>query len=161
MKNITLFLVFYILISWSGNAQTTLSYSGTNTTTINSSPTKAGVIAQNFTTVAPGTNLHVGLVGNTSNGAINVGVLGTTTKNTVGTATKYIGVFGDNFFNSLNVGSAETYGGYFASKNLGASSLIYGLKSEANGSNNTSITIGVEGVATNNSNTASNTTIGV
>ena len=161
MKNISLFLVFFILISSTGQAQTTLSYSGTGITNVNGSPTKSGVIAQNFTTVAPGTNLHIGLVGNTSNGAINIGVLGTTTKNTVGTATKYIGVFGDNSFNSLNVGSIETYGGYFTSKNSGATSLIYGLKSEAEGSNNTSLIIGVEGIATNNSNTIGNKTIGV
>jgi hypothetical protein len=161
MKNFTLFLSCSILISLSGQAQTTLSYSGTNITTINSSPTKAGVIAQNFTTVAPGANLHTGLVGNTSNGAINVGILGTTVKNTVGTATKYIGVFGDNSFNSLSVGGTETYGGYFASKNSGASSQIFGLKSEAGGSNNTSLTIGVEGFATNNSTTTANTTIAV
>jgi Chaperone of endosialidase len=161
MKNISLFLLFFILISSSVQGQTTLSYSGTGITNINSSPTKSGVIAQNFTTVAPGANLHAGLIGNTSNGAINVGVLGTTVNNTVGTATKYIGVFGDNSFNSLNVGSAETYGGYFTSKNLGAGSLIYGVKSEAGGSNNTSSTIAVEGIATNNSNTTTNTTIGV
>ncbi len=161
MKNISLFLLFFMLISSSVQAQTTLSYSGTSISNINGSPTKSGVIAQNFTTVAPGTNLHVGLVGNTSNGAINIGVLGTTTKNTVGTATKYIGVFGDNSFNSLNVGSIETYGGYFTSKNSGATSLIYGLKSEAEGSNNTSLIIGVEGIATNNSNTIGNKTIGV
>lgn len=161
MKNFSLFLLFFILISSSLQAQTTLSYSGTNITNINGSPTKLGVIAQNFTTTAPGINLHAGLVGNASNGLVNVGVYGTTVKNTVGTATKYIGVFGDNSFNSLNVGSAETYGGYFTSKNTGATSLIYGLKSEATGSNNSSVTIAVEGIATNNSNTTANTTIGV
>ncbi len=161
MKNLILFLLFLVLISSPVQAQTSLIYSGTNVTNINGSPTKTGVIAQNFTTVAPGVNLHAGLVGNASNGGVNVGLYGTTVKNTVGTATKYIGVSGDNYFNNLNVGSAETYGGYFSSKNLGASSLIYGVKSEANGSNNTSFTIGVEGSATNNSNTTTNTTIGV
>lgn len=160
MKNFNL-LLFSILISLSAQAQTTLSYSGTSISNINGSPSKVGVIAQNFTTVAPGTNLHIGLAGNTSNGAINIGLFGTTVKNTVGTATKYIGVFGDNSFNSLNVGGTETYGGYFTSKNSGASSLIYGSKSEAAGSNNTTVTIGVEGVATNNSNTITNSTIGV
>ena len=161
MKNFTLFLFFSVLISTSLKAQTTLSYSGTNIANVNGSPTKTGVIAQNFTTIAPGTNLHAGLVGNTSNGLVNIGILGTTVKNTVGTATKYIGVFGDNSFNSLNVGSSETYGGYFTSKNSGATSLIYGVKSKAGGSNNTSITIGLEGIATNNSNATTNTTIGV
>ena len=161
MKIFTLFLLFSILVSLSVQGQTTLSYSGTGSSNTNGSPSKVGVIAQNFTTVAPGANLHAGLVGNTSNGAINVGLLGTTVKNTVGTATKYIGVFGDNSFNSLNVGGAETYGGYFTSKNSGASSQIYGLKSEAGGSNNSSVTIGVEGIATNNSNTITNSTIGI
>jgi hypothetical protein len=161
MKNLISFLLFFILTSSSMQAQTTLSYSGTVVTTINGSPTKPGVIAQNFTTVAPGANLHVGLVGNASNGAVNVGLYGTTVKNTVGTATKYFGVLGDNFYNSLNVGSTETYGGYFGSKNSGASSQLYGSKSEAEGLNNTSTTIGVEGIATNNSNTIGNRTIGV
>lgn len=156
-----LLLSFIWLSYFSVNAQTSLIYSGTNITNINGSPVKTGAIAQNFTTTAPGTNLHAGLVGNVSNGGVNIGILGTTTKNTVGTATKYIGVFGDNSFNSLNVGSAETYGGYFTSKNLGTTSLIYGTKSEATGSNNTSITIGIEGIATNNSNTLGNKTIGV
>ena len=96
MKNLYFFLLFFILISLSVQGQITLSYSGTNITNINGSPTKPGAIAQNFTTVAPGTNLHTGLVGNASNGGVNVGLYGTTVKNTVGTATKYIGVFGDN-----------------------------------------------------------------
>ena len=161
MKNLTHFFSFFMLILSSVQGQTTLSYSGTAINNINGSPTKTGVIAQNFTTVAAGVNLHAGLVGNASNGGLNVGLLGTTTKNTGGVATKYIGVFGDNSFNSLNVGGTETYGGYFASKNSGASSIIYGLKSEAGGTNNTSLTIGAEGIATNNSNTSSNTTIGV
>lgn len=161
MKNLYFFLLFFILISLSVQGQITLSYSGTNITNINGSPTKPGAIAQNFTTVAPGTNLHTGLVGNASNGGVNVGLYGTTVKNTVGTATKYIGVFGDNYFNNLNVGSVETYGGYFSSKNSGVSSQIYGMKSEANGSNNTSVTIAVDGIATNNSNATTNTTIGV
>jgi hypothetical protein len=161
MKNLAFILSFFVLISSSVQGQTTLSYSGTNITSINGSPTKPGVIAQNFTTVAPGANLHAGLVGNASNGAVNVGLYGTTVKNTVGTATKYYGVLGDNFYNGLNVGSIETYGGYFASKNTGASSQIYGSKSEAEGTNNTSTTIGVNAIATNNSNTTANRTIGV
>lgn len=161
MKNIYSLLIIIGLSSLTIQAQTTLSYSGTGISNINGSPTKTGVIAQNFTTVAPGTNLHAGLVGNTSNGGLNIGVLGTTTKNTIGTATKYIGVFGDNSFNSLNVAGTETYGGYFASKNTGASSIIYGTKSEAGGSNNSSLTIGVEATAINNSSTTASATIAI
>ncbi len=154
-------LLIISLISWEIQAQTSLIYSGTNILNINGSPTKTGAIAQNFTTIAPGFNLHAGLVGNASNGGVNVGLYGTNVKNTLGTATKYIGVFGDNSFNSLNIGGTETYGGYFASKNTGASSSIYGIKSEANGTNNTSLTLGIESIASNNSSTTPNTTIGV
>lgn len=160
MKKIYLLLIIS-LASWKIQAQTSLIYSGTGISNINGSPTKVGAIAQNFTTIAPGSNLHAGLVGNASNGGVNVGLYGTTVKNTVGIATKYIGVFGDNSFNSLNVGSTETYGGYFASKNSGASSAIYGIKSEANGLNNTSQTLGIESIASNNSNTTPNATIGI
>lgn len=155
------FLLIVSLTSWKMQAQTTLSYSGTGASNINGSPSKVGAIALNFTTVVPGTNLHIGLAGNTSNGAINVGLYGTTVKNTVGTATKYIGVFGDNSFNSLNVGGTETYGGFFTSKNTGASSIIYGTKSEASGSNNTSLTVGVEATAINNSSTTASATIAI
>jgi hypothetical protein len=160
MKKIYLF-IFIGLFSVKIQAQTSLIYSGTNVLNINSSPTKAGAIAQNFTTTGAGFNLHAGLVGNASNGGVNVGLYGTTVKNTAGNATKYIGVFGDNSFNSLSVGSTETYGGYFAAKNSGATSAIYGTKSEANGSNNTSLTLGIESIATNSSNTNPNAAIGI
>lgn len=161
MKNLILVLLFSLTIFFSIQAQTSLSYSGTNIIPINGSPTKSGVIAQNFTTVAPGTNLHAGLIGNTSNGIVNVGVYGTTVKNTLGTATKYVGVLGDNFYNNLVVDNAEIYGGYFSARNIGENSLIVGLKSEASGSATTGISIGVDGFAKNTFVTLKNVAIGV
>lgn len=152
----------YLLLSlislayFSGNAQTTLKYSGTAVFTHHLNPAyKVGNVGISDITTSRA-NYHVGSISYGSNATVsNIGVIGSTKVNTVGFATNYIGVFGDNQNNSINVDYVNVYGGYFAGYNLGANSSVYGIRSVATAQNssNTSEAYAVDAEAVNFTNT--------
>jgi Chaperone of endosialidase len=164
MKKLSL-LLSATLISCSIQAQTTFNYSGNNNYDYFGTSSKISVIAQNNIVISsPATN-HVGLLGLASNAlSNNYGVIGTTLPKTLGnpgTPFFYVGVMGDNVSNSLNFNNGYTFGGIFKAKNIGLTSNVIGVNAQATGSNNSTITHGIEALATNPSSTIGNTTIAV
>ena len=155
------FLLLFCLLTVAAQAQTTLTYSNTAVYSYFSGSAKIGGIGQNIITAGTAGD-HWGLLGTATNAnSENIGVVGTTRQNTVGSAIVYIGIFGDSYNNNLNVANGYSYGGFFRSNNSGANSTVYGVRSEAQGSNTTSQVIGVESSASNSSNTAVGSTIAV
>jgi hypothetical protein len=164
MKFFSLFILISVL-SFSLKAQTTFNYSGNNNYDYFGSSSKISVIAQNNIVISsPATN-HVGLLGLASNAlSNNYGVIGTTLPKTLGnpgTPFFYVGVMGDNVSNSLNFNNGYTFGGIFKAKNIGLTSNVIGVNAQATGSNNSTITHGIEALATNPMSTIGNTTIAV
>ena len=152
------------LACFSVNAQTTLKYSGTSVFTHNSDANyKVGNVSIADITTARANN-HVGSLSYGTNATgTNIGVLGSTKVNTVGFPTNYIGVFGDNVNNNINVDYVNVYGGYFAGYNLGANSSVYGIRSIATAQNNsnTSEAYGVDAEAVNFTNTVPQSVIAI
>jgi hypothetical protein len=164
MKNI--YLVLLVLgISLSIKAQTTLQYSGTNNYDYYGNTAKIGGIAQNtIVTSSPATS-HVGLLGVSSNATSNnYGIIGTTKPTTLGNPGNpflYVGVMGDNASNDLNFNLGNTFGGIFKAKNAGANSYIVGVNAQSTGSNNSSVTYGIDALSINQQNTTVNKTIAI
>ena len=164
MKNIYLLLIIG-LSSLTIQAQTTLKYSGTGTTTYLGIQAKIGNIVENLNTVAPA-SVQIGLISTATNGsAANYGIIGTT-RSSFGssplTATTYVGVYGDNASNLLNVNNASVAGGFFAGKNTGSGSNAYGAVCTAEGIfPKTSETVALDASSSNPSNTFSNSVIAV
>ena len=162
MKNLTCFLLFFILISESVHAQTTLKYSGTtNFSHFLDNTYKVGGVGD--VDILPANNYHVGLIGYGKNGTIsNIGVMGSTKANAQGFPSKYIAIYGDNASNSLNINDTDVFGGYFRGFNTGSNTKIYGIKAEATAFNTTNTELyGVDAVATNFNNTTAEDVIGV
>lgn len=164
MKNISLFLLCFTLISLSSQGQTTFNYSGTSSNPFIGSVAKVAVIGRNNNN-APTTIYHIGLTG-TANNAIfeNIGVLGTTSQNTIvnpSNTPNYIAVLGDNVTNNITANSQSVVGGAFEALNLGVNGMSTGVIGNANGRNNSTTTMGVSARATNTSNTTPNKTIAV
>ena len=161
MKNLTLFLLFFALISLSVQGQTTLNYSGTSTNSFIVGFAKVGAIGRNNITTAS-TNFHIGLTGTANNATFgNVGVLGTTSQNTLANNTDYYAVYGDNYNNNLVANNRGVVGGFFTAQNSGINSNVSGVSGNAYGANNSTTTTGVSAIASNNSNTIANKTIAV
>lgn len=161
MKNLTLFLLFFALISLSVQGQTTLNYSGTSTNSFIVGFAKVGAIGRNNITTAS-TNFHIGLTGTANNATFgNVGVLGTTSQNTLANNTDYYAVYGDNYNNNLVANNRGVVGGFFSAQNSGINSNVSGVSGNAYGANNSTTTTGVSAIASNNSNTTANKTIAV
>ncbi len=163
MKNIFLFISFSILISWSGNAQTSFVYSGSATNSfLAGGPAKISALGDNTTIFSSPSFYHIGLAGVANNGFLgNIGVFGTTKQHTIGSASSHFAIYGDNSSNNLNVSNVNVTGGFFAAKNIGTGTIVTGVSANSTGSNNFSTTYGVNAIAINNSNTTANKTIGV
>ena len=141
--------------------QTTLNYSGTSTNSFIVGFAKVGAIGRNNITTAS-TNFHIGLTGTANNATFgNVGVLGTTSQNTLANNTNYYAVYGDNYNNNLVANNQSVSGGFFSAQNSGSNAFSTGVSGSAYGSNNSTTTTGVSAIASNNSNTTPNKTIAV
>lgn len=162
MKKIYLILLFAFRIN-TIQAQTTLKYSGNATTTYFGFSYKiAGIADMDVKKVSEQIGTHIGLFGQATNAlGLNVGLYGTTSQNTFGSAYSYIGVYGNNISNALNQASANVYGGYFLARNFGANAFTTGAYAVGTGTNNTSTVIGLDAEATNSSNVNGNKTIAV
>jgi hypothetical protein len=158
------YLLFIIcLIAFNAKAQTTLKYSGNATTTYFGINYKIGGISEmDVKKPADQIGIHIGHWGQATNAlGLNVGVYGTTSQNTFGSAYSYIGVYGNNVTNALNEANASVYGGYFLARNFGTNAFTTGVYTVGTGTNNTSTVIGLDAEASNNSNTTANKTIAV
>ncbi|MES2519455.1 MAG: tail fiber domain-containing protein [Bacteroidota bacterium] len=161
MKKLPLFLMYFMLISLSNQAQTTFNYSGTSSNPFIVGSAKVGGIGRNNIT-SGSASFHIGLVGTVNNATFgNVGVLGTTSQSTAGGGLNYYAVYGDNYNNGLTVNNGSVTGGFFSAQNSGTNANTSGVSASSFGYNNTSSTYGIVALATNNSNTTANKTIAV
>ena len=134
-------------------------------TILSRSEYKIGNIVENLNTVAPA-SVQIGLTRTATNGSnANYGIIGTTRSSFGGspqTANTYVGVFGDNSSNLLNVNNASVAGGVFRGRNTGSGSNAYGAVCSAEGVFPlTSETIALDATSSNPTNTASNSVIAV
>jgi hypothetical protein len=158
-----LLLSLILLTYFSGNAQTTFVYSGSATNNfLAGGPAKISAVGDNTTIFSSPSFYHVGLAGVANNGFLgNIGVFGTTKQHTIGSASSHFAIYGDNSSNNINANNINVTGGFFTAKNIGTGTIVTGVSANSTGLNNSSTTYGVNAIATNNSNTTANKTIGV
>jgi Chaperone of endosialidase len=159
MKNIYLFLLT-TLITYSTHAQTSLEYTGTNIYSLYGQTTKVGAIAKSDLALPHSTN-NCGIIGDASNGiSSNIGVVGTTKQNRTGSPNDYIGIYGDNISNNLQV-SGGVYGGKFIAGNNFVGGASSGVEALSYSITNGTYTVGMSAFASNSLNTSLLGVVGV
>ena len=155
------YLAIISLLSFSINAQTTLTYTGNSTYNFYGRGIRAGGIGEALTNSPSASHYNAGLLGNASNSnTLNIGILGTTQLNRSGNPSSYIGVLGDNSIQNYQV-NAQVYGGKFIAANSSINGHSTGVEALAYSITNGTLTTGMGALAANTNNTNSRTVIGV